>query len=99
MKAFLVGILFTLISFSQVGAQKKTEICGLRADIFSQLARRYQEYRVGTGTALNGTTIDLVLTEDGSTWTIVVTLEDGRSCLVAAGNDWAFTIAERGQKS
>ena len=54
----------------------------------SQLENKYSEKPVAFGLANNGGAIEVLTTEDGSTWTIVITLPNGMTCLVAAGEDW-----------
>jgi hypothetical protein len=61
--------------------------CGPRAVVVGQLADRYGEARRGMGLSGNAAVVEL-FTSEGSTWTVTVTLPDGRTCLVASGEGW-----------
>lgn len=50
--------------------------------------RRYGEHPVGRGVTTAGALLEVVATADGSTWTILVTLPSGPTCLVADGAGW-----------
>jgi hypothetical protein len=58
--------------------------CGQRADILSQLAERYSETRQSIGIAANNTVVETFASASGS-WSIIVTMASGESCLIASG--------------
>jgi hypothetical protein len=62
--------------------------CGKRDDILAQLSERYREAPVGIGVAGNGGLIELATAGTGATWTLLITLPNGPTCLLAAGRDW-----------
>lgn len=62
--------------------------CGKRAEVVSQLAERFQESSVALGLASNGGLLEVLTSGNGATWTIILTMPNGVSCLVAAGKDW-----------
>jgi len=62
--------------------------CGKRDDVLAQLSERYKEAPVGVGVAGNGGLIELLTASAGSTWTLIITLPNGPTCLLAAGQDW-----------
>ena len=62
--------------------------CNLRARLIEQLAERYREAPIALGVDSGGSLIEVLAAADGSTWTIVVTSPQGRSCMVAAGEGW-----------
>lgn len=49
---------------------------------------RYSEQRVAVGLESNGRLFEIFATDDGATWTMVITTPDGASCVVAAGLEW-----------
>ena len=49
---------------------------------------RYSEQRIAVGLENNGRLFEIFATDDGSTWTMVITTPDGASCVVAAGLEW-----------
>ena len=62
--------------------------CGKRGDVLAQLSQRYHEAPVGVGLAGNGGLIELLTAGTGSTWTLIITMPNGPTCLLAAGQDW-----------
>ena len=62
--------------------------CGKRDDVLAQLSERYHEAPVGIGVAGNGGLIELLTASTGSTWTLIITVPNGPTCLLAAGQDW-----------
>ena len=70
-----------------VGAEA-APVCGKRDDVVAQLSQKYKEAPVGIGLASNGGLIELLAASNGTTWTLIITLANGATCLVAAGHDW-----------
>jgi hypothetical protein len=62
-------------------------MCGERAAIVDQLKTKYQEIRQAVGLISNNGAAELYVSEKG-TWTMLVTLASGRSCIIAAGHNW-----------
>ena len=62
-------------------------LCGERQSFLSHLGKNYHEATTAMGLTSSGKVIE-VLTSDKGTWTIIVTNPDGRSCLIAAGEEW-----------
>ena len=62
--------------------------CNPRADVLAHLAKKYREVPVAIGVTNKGALVEVLTTADGKTWTIIVTLPNGTSCLVAAGEGW-----------
>ena len=42
----------------------------------------------GSGNSAEGALVEVLTTEDGNTWSILLTNPDGVSCLVASGEGW-----------
>src|SRR5262244_2019942 len=85
LKIALIAALATA-TFS-VGAQA-APVCGKRDDVVAQLSQKYKEAPVGIGLAANGGLIELLTADTGTTWTLIITLPNGPTCLLAAGHDW-----------
>ena len=66
----------------------ETITCNTRAEIIKDLNGGYSETPVALGVTSAGTVMELWQAPGGVTWTIVVTLPDGSSCVIGAGNDW-----------
>ncbi|MER9428840.1 hypothetical protein [Mesorhizobium sp. M0408] len=62
--------------------------CGSRPEILKQLSSRFKETPVALGLAKNGSVVEVLTSDDGETWTIMVSQPNGPSCLVAAGEGW-----------
>ncbi len=84
-KAAVVAAAFSMITGPAWGQL----LCAPRDDVIEQLQREYDEVPVQSGiTKQNGQLIELFMSKGGATWTLLVTLHDGRSCPVAFGIDW-----------
>ena len=55
--------------------------------IIDQLKAKYQETRQAVGLISNNGAAELYVSEKG-TWTMLVTLGSGKSCIIAAGHYW-----------
>jgi len=62
--------------------------CTTRTRMVEQLGGRYAETPVAMGLASNGGLVELFTSSDGATWTVIVTIPGGQSCIVAAGELW-----------
>ncbi len=77
---------FATIALASIPAVAQTE-CADHNQITDRLATKYSESRVGIGLDGNGRVVEVFASRQGS-WTILVTFPDGRTCLIAAGEDW-----------
>ena len=84
--ATALGAVFATIALAGVPAAAQTA-CGDHNQITDRLATNYSESRVGYGLDGDGRMVELFASGQGS-WTILVTFPDGRTCLMAAGEDW-----------
>ncbi|WP_170436065.1 hypothetical protein [Ruegeria arenilitoris] len=78
-----MGLGIMVLAAQQVQAQ--TPNCAPRPDVLQRLAETYGETRRGIGMARQGTVMEVFASDDTGTWTITVTLPNGLTCLVAAG--------------
>ena len=62
--------------------------CAPRPELLKQLAKQFNEEPAALGLTSNGSLIELLTSDDGETWTIMITQPKGPSCLVAAGASW-----------
>lgn len=82
--AFALAALLSLAAAPQASAAQ----CGPAAAVRDQLNQRWRETSVGFGTAANGQEVELFVSRETRTWTMVVTLPDGRACILASGTNW-----------
>ena len=62
--------------------------CGQRATVLNYLSVKYSEKPIAMGIAANGGLIEVLTSKEGSTFTIIVTMPEGNTCMVAAGQGW-----------
>lgn len=84
---------------SPVTAASDAVQCSARAEIMHGLAATYNEAPIAGGVANNGGVVELLNSKDGKTWTLVVSMPDGTSCLIAAGRSWNATGVAAGVSS
>jgi hypothetical protein len=91
----LTGVAALLALVTPGIAQAQTAFCGERAGIVDQLKTKYQETRQAVGLISNVGAAELYVSEKG-TWTMLMTLSNGKSCIIAAGHSWdaAPTLAQ-----
>ncbi len=78
--AFLTG--FAATSSLAQGA------CAPRGDLARLLSQRHSEAPVALGLASNGNLMEVFASKLGETWTLVMSMPNGNSCVVAAGESW-----------
>lgn len=87
------SIVTAFVAAAAVGAaaaptHAQPAICDSRAKILDYLEAEHSETPVALGRAANGSMVELLSTDDGATWTILVTHRNGTTCLMAAGEHW-----------
>ncbi|NEX47468.1 hypothetical protein [Pseudotabrizicola algicola] len=80
--AFSLGAAGLILAATQVHSAPQ---CGARDLVLRQLAERYGETRRGVGLAANNSVMEMFASAASGSWTITVTLPDGRMCLLASG--------------
>lgn len=78
-----MGLGIMVLAAQQVQAQSPN--CAPRPDVLQRLAETYGETRRGIGMARQGAVMEVFASDETGTWTITVTLPDGMTCLIAAG--------------
>lgn len=81
----------TSMTTTQAAAQTRAP-CAAHGDLAEQLGDRFDEQPVARGLASNGTVMEVFSTRDGGSWTMVVTMPNGTSCVVAAGEGWTEVL-------
>ncbi len=93
---FLSALAFAAPVLAQGSQQQRA--CSSRADLLKRLGQVYSEDPVALGIATNGGMLEVLSTKNGSTWTIIITMPDGRSCMFASGESWQ-SLPRRAQRS
>jgi hypothetical protein len=82
------AVLLGAVAAGPTPAHADPQVCGARTDILAELTKRYSEAPVAVGLANSGVLVEVLSSDQGATWTIIVSQPDGTSCLVAAGKEW-----------
>jgi hypothetical protein len=70
--------------------------CGPREQLVKLLADQYKEDPVGIGLAQPGQVLEVFASSNG-TWSMVMTMPDGKACLIAAGDNWEMVTKIKGK--
>ena len=62
--------------------------CAERTQVVERLAEKYGETRQSMGMHQNSGVLEVYASPSTGSWTILVTMPDGKACLVAAGQYW-----------
>jgi len=65
-----------------------------RADVVKQLRDKHGERPVGAGIAGRDGILELFLSEQSKSWTVILTKPNGKSVMIGAGSDW-FWLKKR----
>ncbi len=83
----IVGAVLLAASVPAAGQQSST-LCEARDKVLSHLAKKYKEIPLALGVTSKGGLVEVLTSSGGATWTIIVSMPNGKSCLVAAGEGW-----------
>lgn len=96
MRLTLISACLTVMAAGPALAQGG--VCGPRDAIVERLQEKYGETRQSMGLQSNNGVVEIFASDESGTWTILVTLPNGMTCLVAAGEAWDNTVAEADPK-
>ena len=96
MKTFLFcsAVLIFGAAFSQQGLAQSQRACGDRAQIIERLSTKFGETRRGGGLATSGGIVEVFVSSDTGSWTVLMTMPSGLSCLMAVGESWNDSPAD-----
>ncbi len=86
--ASILAISMVLVIWATFNPAAAQIACTTRSEVAERLAGDYAETPVAAGLASSGAVFEVFTSDDGSTWTIVLTRPEGTSCLIAAGEAW-----------
>jgi len=76
-----------LALFASPALAEQPAACGERGAVMSQLKDKFHEAPTGFGMTGNGAVVELMTSDTGS-WTLILSFPNGRSCLIATGEQW-----------
>ncbi len=75
-------------AFSLPAAAQQQAACAKRGDVLKHLSAKYTEAPVAIGLANNGGLVEVLSSKKRNSWTIIITMPNGSTCMVAAGENW-----------
>lgn len=81
---FKIGALLLALIGGPAPAQDMRN-CAPRDAVIGRLAERYGETRQSIGLGANNAVVEMFAARETGTWTIILTLPNGLSCLIASG--------------
>ena len=95
--ALAVTVLIALLWPAPAGSQIAVlpMLCGPTENIIAMLKNKHDEQMIGRGSTRSGELVQLYVSE--KSFTVLITLRDGTSCMAAAGDIWKTLI--RGQST
>lgn len=75
-------------------AAAQNPTCDQRQRVIGHLAEKYKEATVAIGVTNGGGLVEVLSSDDGKTWTIIVSRPNGMACLLATGEGWRALHAE-----
>lgn len=90
MRTFLTAAIVAVF-FSAAPLLAQSQACDSRLRMVERLAEQYGEVPTGYGVSSAGALVELLVSGPEAlrqTWSIIVTVPGGRTCLQAAGEGW-----------
>lgn len=69
-------------------APAEAAMCGSHSSMTNLLSERYKEAPIGVGMVSDRGVMQVYVSPDSATWSIVVTTPHGRTCIIAAGQNY-----------
>lgn len=89
MRKYVTGLIAAAGVIAMTSGAEAQMLCKERSEVLAQLSTGYKEAPTAMGLASNGALIEvLTSSEDGRTWTIIITQPNGVSCVMATGESW-----------
>ena len=85
MLRFVIAFLIAVLASMPAAART---LCGQRVDVLNGLHGTYTETPSAMGLSNTGGVVEILTSPKGDTWTIIITMPNGLSCLIAAGENW-----------
>jgi hypothetical protein len=83
----LLSMIAVLTVFSLPAAAQSSPQCAAREAVLDRLSSHYHEEPVSLGVTATGSLLEVLASPEGS-WTIIITMPGGPTCLVSSGEGW-----------
>ena len=83
----LLIVALIVVESAQLAAAESMK-CTERTAAIRHLQGKFSESPVAMGLTNTGTVLEVLTSNAGESWTILVTMPNGTSCLIAAGEGW-----------
>lgn len=87
-KSAVTAALFAATALPAASAGAQELACAKRGEVLKHLSAKYTEAPVAIGLANNGGVLEVLSSSSGASWTIIITMPNGPTCMVAAGENW-----------
>lgn len=95
-RGLFAAVAAAVLSIAYAGAARAAAACQERAAVLAKLARDYSETPVAIGMASNGGVLEVLAAKaGGATFTIIVTMPNGMSCMLASGESFEMLPAQK----
>lgn len=91
-KALITTIAFNAALCTVSSSVHAQQLCGPRQAVVDRLSNQYGETRRSMGLGTNNGVVEVYASDQTGTWTITITLPDGRTCLMAAGESYEDSV-------
>ncbi len=85
---FPIAALASLAGAFFISPAYAENLCAGRAEIINHLARQFSEIPNAIATVNEREVIEVLVSPEHGSWTMIVSRSDGTSCVLAAGEDW-----------
>jgi hypothetical protein len=87
---FAAGLVLSVLSIASTASAQTVmpPTCTDRSQALSHLAGRYAETPIAMGLAANGSVLEVLTSNAGESWSILVTMPTGQTSLIASGENW-----------
>ncbi|MCH7943365.1 MAG: hypothetical protein IIB67_09060 [Proteobacteria bacterium] len=90
----IIVLLGVLVVFSPINPAVAQQVCGERDKFTNKLENTYAERPIAMGLTEKGAVLEVFASQRGS-WTFLITLPSGLTCVVASGQSWETLATEQ----
>ena len=92
MRATITTLGLAALALAGMTPAHAQQFCADRTTVTERLEGNYGESFAGGGVRNEKSIFEVWMSEEKGTWTILMTMADGRSCIMASGTDWRVPL-------